>query len=194
VGSAKPDSLIAVQAATNKNRRLFLVRLVALLAVIALSLFIYSIRDRAEELAVYGYPGIFLLAFLSYATVLLPAPGLAIVSLMGAVFHPVGVALAAGTGAALGEISGYLAGFGGQAAVERAEVYQRLSGWMKKNGPMTVLILSALPNPFFDLAGVAAGALKMPISRFLLWCWIGETLKMLLFAYLGSSSLNFIFK
>jgi uncharacterized membrane protein YdjX (TVP38/TMEM64 family) len=168
-------------------------RIVALIIVVAISIYIFSIRDQAEQLAAYGYPGIFLLAFLAYATVLLPAPGIAIVFTMGAVFNPIGVALAAGAGAALGELSGYLAGFSGQTVVERADIYMRLNHWMNRNGPLTILILSAIPNPFFDLAGVAAGALKMPVRRFLLWCWIGETIKMGIFAYAGSMSLEKLF-
>jgi len=162
--------------------------------VIAISILIFSLRDRAEQLAIYGYPGIFLLSFLAYATVILPAPGIWIVFAMGAVFHPLGVALAAGSGAALGELSGYLAGFSGQAVVERAELYNRLSFWMQKNGPLTIFVLAALPNPFFDLAGIAAGALKMPIRRFLFWCWIGETVKMLYFSYAGAASFDWILK
>lgn len=175
------------------ERRLNLVRFAILVVVILLSVYIFSIRDQAEELALYGYPGIFLLSFLAYATVLLPAPGVAVVFTMGAVFHPVGVALAAGAGAALGELSGYLAGFSGQVVVEGTATYERLTRWMGRNGPLTVLFLSAIPNPFFDLAGVAAGALKMPIPRFLFWCWLGETVKMLIFAYLGSGALQWLF-
>lgn len=175
------------------DRRLSIVRVVILLFVIAISVFIFSIRDRADQLAVYGYPGIFLLAFLSYATVLLPAPGVAVVFTMGAVFNPAGVALAAGAGAALGELSGYLAGFSGQVVIEDSPLYKRLSQWMQRNGFLTVLLLSAVPNPFFDLAGVAAGVLKMPLARFLFWCWIGETIKMFFFAFVGSSSLNRFF-
>jgi membrane protein YqaA with SNARE-associated domain len=158
-----------------------------LIAVVVISIFIYSIRDRAEEFRYYGYPGIFLLSFLAYATVLLPAPGVMVVFTMGGIFNPIGVALAAGTGAALGELSGYAAGFSGQGVVEKSAIYERLSTWMKRNGPLTVFLLSAVPNPFFDLAGAAAGMLKISIPRFLLWCWIGETCKMLLFAYAGHS-------
>lgn len=168
-------------------------RLLALIFVIAISVYIFSIRDQAEQLAVYGYPGIFLISLLAYATVLLPAPGVAIIFAMGAVFHPFAVALVAGSGATLGELSGYMAGFSGQAVIERANIYERLIVWMKRNGPLTILILSALPNPFFDLAGVAAGALKMPVWRFLIWCWIGETIKMTIFAYAGAFSLEKLF-
>jgi membrane protein YqaA with SNARE-associated domain len=177
----------------NPKLRLTIARIAALIVVVGLTVYIFSIRDRAESLAVYGYPGIFLLAFMAYATVLLPAPGVAVVFTMGAVFNPFGVALAAGAGAALGEIVGYLAGFSGQAVIENTQIFQRLNGWMSKNGPLTVLILSAIPNPFFDIAGVTAGALKMPLRWFLFWCWIGQTIKMLIFALLGSSSINYLF-
>ena len=175
------------------ERRLTLARIMALFVVIALSIFIFSIRDRASELAIYGYPGIFLLSFMAYATVLLPAPGVAVVFTMGSIFNPLGVALAAGTGAALGELTGYLAGFSGQAVIERVEIYDRLTGWMRRNGSLTVLVLAAVPNPFFDLAGVAAGSLKMHVLRFLIWCWIGEVIKMAIFAFAGAKSIDFFF-
>ena len=165
-------------------------RLVALLFVVAISIYIFSIRDKAQELEKYSYPGIFLLSFLAYATVILPAPGVAVVFTMGAVFNPWIVALVAGAGAALGELTGYLAGFSSQPVVERTNMYQRMVVWLKKNGPISMLLLAAIPNPFFDLTGAAAGALKMPVGKFLFWTWIGETIKMMAFAYAGSSTLK----
>jgi uncharacterized membrane protein YdjX (TVP38/TMEM64 family) len=175
------------------ERRLTLARILALFVVIALSIFVFSIRDQAEQLAIYGYPGIFILSFLAYATVLLPAPGVAVVFTMGSVFNPIGVAIAAGTGAALGELSGYLAGFSGQAVVEKVEIYDRLTSWMKRYGSLTVLVLAAIPNPFFDLAGVAAGSLKMHVVRFFIWCWVGEMIKMAIFAFAGAKYLDILF-
>ena len=165
--------------------KITLARLLALIVVIGISIFIFSIRDQADQWAAYGYPGIFLIALLAYGTVLLPAPGIALIFAMGSILNPIGVALAAGAGGALGELSGYLAGFSGQAVVERSELHDRLTRWMQKNGPLTVLLLAAIPNPLFDLAGVAAGMLKMPLPRFLFWVWIGVTIKMLLFAFAG---------
>lgn len=168
-------------------------RVAAFIIVVALSVFIFSIRDQAEQLAGYGYLGIFLLSFLAYATVLLPAPGVAVIFTMGAVFNPLYVGLTAGAGATLGEMVGYLAGYSGQGVAERAKIYERLSYWMGRNGSLTVLILSAIPNPIFDLAGLVAGMLRMPVRRFLFFCWIGETLKMTFFAFAGSYSLDKIF-
>lgn len=172
------------------KRYLTAARILAFVAVIGITLLIYSVRDQAAKLAVYGYPGIFLVSFLAYATVLLPAPGIAVVFAMGAVFHPIGVALAAGTGAALGETTGYLIGFSGQGVVERADIYEKLTIWMQRNGPLTVFLLAAIPNPFFDMAGVVAGALKMPYLKFIFWCWCGQVIKMLAFAYAGAASLD----
>jgi membrane protein YqaA with SNARE-associated domain len=172
------------------KRGITLARIAALVVVVGISVYVFTIRDRAEQLALYGYPGIFLLALLSYATVILPAPGIAVVFTMASIFNPFWVAIAAGAGAALGELSGYLAGFSGQAVIERAELYERLTGWMNKNGPLTILFLSAIPNPFFDLAGIAAGALRMPIPKFLFWVWVGETAKMMFFAFAGVNVIN----
>jgi len=167
------------------NLRLNLVRLGALILVVSISLYIFSIRDQVAGLGALGYPGIFVVSLLAYGTVLLPAPGVAVVFTMGAIFHPFWVAVVAGAGAALGEFVGYLAGFGSQVVVERAAIYHRLTRWMQENGPLTILILSGIPNPFFDLAGITAGALRMPPLKFLFWVWIGVTIKMFFFSYAG---------
>ncbi len=177
-------------------RQVLWLRITALVFVIGVSVYVFSIRERAAELAMYGYPGIFLLSILANSTVLLPAPGVLFVFAMGAVFNPIGVALAAGCGAALGELSGYLAGFSGQAVIERAELYHRVHTWMKEHPFWSygmVLVLAFIPNPLFDLAGMAAGALRMHIGKFLFFCAIGKILKMMVFAFAGASSLNYFF-
>ncbi|MBI3159963.1 MAG: VTT domain-containing protein [Chloroflexi bacterium] len=173
--------------ARQHQRRAGILRGLALVFVIAISVAVFLLPEsEAERLRNYGYPGIFLFSILANATVILPAPGLLLVFSFGARFHPLGVALAAAAGAAIGELSGYLAGFGGQAVFERADVYARLEGWMRKNGPLTVMALAFVPNPFFDLAGMAAGALRMPVRSFLFWVFWGKLLKMILVAYAGA--------
>jgi len=169
-----------------------LLRAAALLAVIGITFYIYNIRDRVEEFEKFGYAGIFLIALMANATVLLPAPGVAIVYAMGAVFNPIWIGLAAGTGGALGELSGYLAGVSGQAVIERSDIYNRFKPWIDKYGGWTILVLSAIPNPFFDIAGIAAGISKMPIQTFLLFTWIGQIIKMSLFAIAGYYSLEWL--
>jgi membrane protein DedA with SNARE-associated domain len=169
-----------------------ILRILALLGVVALTVYISSLRDQVKQFAAFGYPGIFLIALLANATILLPAPGVAIIYAMGAIFNPLAVGLAAGTGGAIGELSGYLAGFSGQAVVERMDVYNRIKPLVDKYGGWTIMVLSAIPNPFFDLAGIAAGIAKMPIQIFLLFTWIGQLIKMTLFALAGHYSITLI--
>jgi membrane protein YqaA with SNARE-associated domain len=177
-----------VSAEFKKN----LLRVLALIFVIGLSVFLVSIRDQITRFAALGYPGIFLTALLANATVLFPAPGAAIVFSMGAVFNPLGVALAAGIGGGLGEISGYLAGLSGQAIIERMDMYNRVAPQIKKYGPFGVFVFACIPNPLFDIVGISAGALKMPFWSFVLAAIAGNIIKMALFAYAGSLSINWL--
>ena len=167
------------------KRTLNIIRVIVLLAVIALTVVLVINRERIQGLQAYGYPGIFLVSILANATILVPVPGVVFTSAMGTVFNPFWVAVAAGTGAAIGELSGYMAGFSGQAVVENAARYDRVVGWMQKYGDITILVLAFIPNPLFDLAGMLAGVLKMPVWKFLIYCVIGKILKMMMFAYAG---------
>jgi uncharacterized membrane protein YdjX (TVP38/TMEM64 family) len=49
--------------------------------------------------------------------------------------------------------------------------------------------MAFIPNPFFDLAGIIAGALGFRLRFFLLAVWVGKTLRALLLAYGGYSLL-----
>lgn len=174
----------------SKDKRQKIQRILALVFVIGLTIFLFLNRDKVEDLEVFGYPGIFLISLISNATLILPLPGVLFTSAMGAVFHPFWVALAAGSGAAIGETSGYLAGYSGQGIIERTKWSDRIEGWMRKYGSITVLLLAFVPSPLFDIAGITAGILKMPYLKFLLWCMVGKILKMLVFAYGGSFILD----
>jgi uncharacterized membrane protein YdjX (TVP38/TMEM64 family) len=167
------------------KRTLNIIRVIVLVMVIALTIVLVINREQIQALKAFGYPGIFVFSILANATILVPVPGVVFTSAMGAVFHPFWVSIAAGAGAALGELSGYMAGFSGQAVVENAERYDLVVHWMEKYGDVTILILAFIPNPLFDLAGMLAGILKMPIGKFLLYCVIGKIFKMMMFAYAG---------
>lgn len=65
---------------------------------------------------------------------------------------------------------------------------------MRRNGTVTILVLSAFPNPIFDLAGIAAGALRFPLVRFLLSCWVGKTIKTITFAFVGAQFMDVLEK
>jgi membrane protein YqaA with SNARE-associated domain len=182
--------------ATPRERRPFwrttAFRLLILVLVLGLSGLIFAFRDRFAQLAAVGYSGIFAVSVLSSATIILPAPSLALVFAMGSALPPLLVGLAAGAGEALGELTGYAAGFGGRAVIEEQKTYEQLKDWMQHRGGITLFVLSVIPNPLFDLAGIAAGTLHYPLWRFLVICWVGKTIKTTLVALAGAMSLNII--
>ena len=184
-----PDGLEPMEERVPKKglpkQAINIIRVVVLLAVISLTIVLLIYRDQIQTLQAYGYPGIFLFSILANATILVPIPGVIFTSAMGAVFNPLWVSIAAGAGAALGELSGYLAGFSGQAVVENSKRYKQVMHWMEKYGDIIILVLAFIPNPLFDLAGMTAGILKMPVWKFLIFCVIGKILKMMMFAYAG---------
>ena len=159
---------------------------------VAITLFVLVWHDSIRALGQYGYLGVFFISLMGNATIILPAPSLAAVFAIGAVLNPVTVGLVAGVGEALGEITGYLAGYGGRAVIHDRESFQRIEHWVRRYGVLVTFILSIIPNPFFDLAGIAAGIVRLPLWKFLLSCWAGKTLKALAFALAGAQSLGFI--
>ena len=164
-----------------------------MVVVIGASILIFLLRDQAEVLARYGYPGIFLLSILANATIILPAPGILFVFAMGAVFNPLIIAVCAGAGAAIGELFGYLIGVSGRGVVENSTRYNQIFSWMKNHrrwNYLFIFLLAFIPNPLFDLAGVAAGTLKIPVLSFLIFTFLGKTLKMILIAFAGAYSLD----
>ncbi|HAF61423.1 MAG TPA: hypothetical protein DCK95_03750 [Anaerolineaceae bacterium] len=174
-----------------KNTRQILTSVLTIVVLILFSIFLFSNRDQIQKLGHYGYPGIFLISLLSNATIIFPVPGVLITSAMGAVFNPLWVAVTAGCGAAIGEISGYVAGAAGKFVVEDKDWYEKIMDAMRKYGGWIILILAFIPNPLFDLAGIAAGVLHIPLWKFLLFCGIGKILKMLVFSYSGFTIFNY---
>ena len=160
-------------------------RIAASLIVIGITAGIMLNRELIEHLAVYGYPAVFLVSLLANATIVLPAPSFAIVIAAGGALNPVGVGLAAGMGAALGEMTGYLAGLSGQGFFQDKRMYQRIKRAMENFGSPVIFVLVAVPNPFFDVGGLIAGTLRMPAWRFLLSCWLGKSARFILLAMAG---------
>ena len=170
---------------TRERVRKIIIPALAFLLVIAISviLFFYGRNpDIVAELKSYGYLGAFLISLIGNASILLPGIVLPILSGLGIVLYPVTglvgpvvVGLAGGAGAAIGEITGYLAGYSGRGIIAKARIYNRLAAWVESWGAIAIFFFSVLPL-VFDLVGIAAGVLRVPFWKFLLACWLGRTL------------------
>ena len=122
------------------------------------------------------------------------APGLIFVFALGSSLHPLLVGLAAGVGATLGELTGYLAGYSGVGIAENSAVVARVQMWMERRGLWTIFFLSFIPNPLFDVAGILAGASRIPVWHFLGVSVVGKIMQSTAIALAGSLSLSWVHK
>jgi membrane protein YqaA with SNARE-associated domain len=148
--------------------------------------------DKLGSFQHLAYGGAFLAMLIGNATVILPVPGLIVIYVLGGTLNPLLLGLAAGPGAALGEMTGYFAGYGGSALIDNMKLYHRIRGWMERYGLLVIVLLSAIPNPVFDMAGIVAGSLRLKWWQFLLAAWIGKTIQALLIAYAGALSIGWV--
>ncbi len=157
----------------------------------------FVLGANLDSLRRWGYLGIFLIALAGSATIVLPTPSSVAIFSGGVLLDPVFgipapllVGLVAGLGDALGEFSGYALGYAGTDLLAHQGLYEVFSGWMGRNGTATIFLMSTFPNPFFDLAGAAAGATRMSPLRFFLATLGGKIVKDLFLAYGGSFSIG----
>jgi uncharacterized membrane protein YdjX (TVP38/TMEM64 family) len=166
----------------------------ALAASLTLVAAVTWLLAETDNLAEMGYVGGFLAMLLGSATVIMPAPGLAVVIALGVtVSSPLLLGVVAGLGATLGEVTGYLAGYGGRKVIKEQRGYQTVERFVEKHGFWAILTLAFIPNPFFDIAGIVAGGTNYPFKLFMLATLIGKIAKCVLAAYLGATTLNWLF-
>lgn len=144
-------------------------------------------RNELAKLQDFGVLGIFLINLVGSATIIIPAPSLVATFVGGSIYNPVVVGLFSGIGASIGELTGYLAGYGGSAVIEENSKYKRIAKWMNKNGFITILVLATIPNPIFDLSGIFAGATHYSLKKFFLAVLMGKTVRFIGIALLGNS-------
>ena len=142
-------------------------------------------REAVEGLVESPLGLIILFAFsaLSSATLVLPVPGMALTVMAATVADPLLVGIFAGAGQAVGELTGYAAGASGTALAGERLTGSRMVAWMRRYGVPTIFILALVPNPVFDVAGVLAGALRMPLVRYLAAAGCGKILRNTLLAF-----------
>ncbi len=149
--------------------------------------------DQISELSVYGYVGAFLIALLGSATIILPSPAFAAIIAMSASLDPVLLGIVAGIGSGLGEITGFLAGNGARTALNHhIKETKKIEEIVKKYDVAGIFVLSFIPNPLFDIAGIIAGGLKIHWINFLSACILGRVFRYVLLALLGAFTFEYL--
>lgn len=162
-----------------------LTRLFVFLVIILLLVAIYLIARRLNlDVKEVGYPLIALISFLSSSTIFVPLPGLASVCAAGTALNIWLLGLVFASAGTPGELVGYIAGASGRGWLEKGRIYQTIHSWMLKRWFLTIFVLALVPNPFFDIGGMAAGALRYPVWKFLIAVWPGKFVKGVAIAFL----------
>jgi uncharacterized membrane protein YdjX (TVP38/TMEM64 family) len=158
-------------------------------AIIAFLLFQFQdyFRVSLSSFGWVAYILIFIVTMLSSATILVPAPGIAFVLAAATVWDPTFIAIAAGTGDAVGEMTAYWVGYVGERIIvdEHIPAYQKAVTWMNRYGEWTVFGDALVPIIPFDLVGMAAGALKLRWWVCLLATLAGKLPRAFIVAYMG---------
>ncbi len=154
---------------------------------VTISVLIFIFRDYLAKLSSYGYLGIFLINLIGSATILIPTPALVATFVGGSIYNPLLVGILSGIGASIGEITGYLAGYGTSVLIKKNKNYKRVEKWMNINGFLTIFLLACIPNPIFDLTGVFAGATKYSFKKYFLAVILGKVIRFIGISYLGNS-------
>ena len=195
---AMPQSLGPLDALM-KRIRLFpivwfsrAVQILGLVAVFGVAILAVAFGDIIrEQFEGAGYVAVFAITAVASATILLPAPAALTVGAFAQALDNIWlVGLIAATGQTVGELSGYYIGWTGKTTAGRMRGYDKVRRWMSRHGTLTLFTLALLPNPFFDVAGMVAGASRFGLGKFVLASWPGRAIKNLGFAWAGVASLE----
>ena len=154
-----------------------------------------QLQDIVDWTVQYGYFGIFLISMLGAMSIFVPIPSSVVIFILGgsSAFDPLLIAVAAGTGAAVGEFSGYLIGFGGRKVI--GEKYKKKMDFLvklfKKFGPIVIFVFALTPLPD-DLLFIPLGVMRYSLLRAFIPALLGKFFSNLIIAYSGRFGVGII--
>ena len=177
----------------------YILGIVGVVVTLFMAVAVVYFWEFVRALEGYGYLGAFLISILGGATIIVPVPMLAIVFALGGVLTPYWVGIAAGLGETIGALVIYITGHGAGTALfgsngKLQSAYLRIMRLMEQRGSLTLFLLSAILNPFFYPAALAAGATRFGIRKYFFICFAGKTIKGFTVAYAGYWGLRWLLR
>ena len=149
-------------------KKAYILVFIASSAVTVLSFFYREEFIRFQSLGLFG---IFLINFFDSATAFLGA-------------------IASAFGSALGDMMSFLVGHSGRKIFllksDERKIYNRLEHIFSKWGTVIIFVFALVPNPFFDVVGILAGASFYSPWRFFAILLLGRLVRDFLLAHLGA--------
>lgn len=155
--------------------------LVGLLAV-ALNVAAYFVipDNFAQQLGGFGYLGVFVVTLVANATVVVPVPYYGLVARLAQELSLPGVIVAGAAGSTIGEAVAFFVGRSGRAVVSETPFYTWVQRQMRHplRAFIALFLLAAPPNPAFDIAGLTAGAMGVPLWLFATAVFCGRLIRL----------------
>ena len=180
-------------APVKRRRFLFVIALLFVIAITVALQFVYGLHpEKLVALRAHLYLGAFLISLIGNATILFPGAVIVLLSNLGIIIYnstglygPILIGLLGGIGAAIGETTGYIAGYSGREIVGKRKMYHEIERRVKRWGALAIFLFSLIPF-IFDLVGIAAGILRFPFWKFILLCGLGRMILYSVFVTLAA--------
>ena len=158
----------------------------ALLIGVNVVFLLMPINYRA--LGMFAYPGVFLVCFIANATTFVPVPYVPVVMHVARTAESIPLVVVLGAlGSVLGESVAFVVGRAGERLAEENQWWRRLERFLAKPwlAGLFLFLFAVPPNPLFDVAGLAAGALGVRYGVFFIAVFAARIIRLGVVAWLG---------
>jgi len=192
--SLEPEQEAAAAPRSRVGLRRWLRPALAVLFALALNLgFFVLLRGETgrfwlAQLRDYSYIGVFLVTLLANATTIVPTPYIPIVACIAAQSPNLPLVIVLGAlGSAIGESLAFFIGRSGRGLVQDSWLYRWVHQQMSHpwRAFVVLFLFGAPPNPAFDVAGLAAGALGLPFWLFFTAVFLARIIRIWIIALIG---------
>jgi len=140
---------------------------------------------KGDDLGQLGIIGVLIAALLSHLTVVARDMFIPLLLPLASVYHPILLGVAAGTGAAIGEVTTYFLGWGvAESVTSFSESEDKIAVWINKYGLWAVLLVALTPLPDTPIV-ILAGSRKLPFVRLTIVEILGKSTLYSVGAFMG---------
>lgn len=172
-----------------KHRRNLVLAIAGGIFLVAFNIAVYLAPIDYSAFTSFAYVGAFFVTFLANALIAIPIPYIPIVAHIGATAGmPWLVVVLGGLASVLGESVAFVAGRAEEGLVSEHPIYKRVHRVAERPllaGAM-LFAFAVPPNPIFDVAGLAAGAVGVPYRVFFVSVFAARLIRLAIIVWLGT--------
>jgi membrane protein YqaA with SNARE-associated domain len=172
-----------------RHRRHVIFAIAGIVFLVAFNVAVFLAPIDYSAFTSFAYLGAFVVTLLANALIAVPIPYIPIVVHIGATADlPALVVFLAALGSVLGESVAFLAGRAELGLVSEQPIYKRLHRVAQRPllAGAVLFAFAAIPNPVFDVGGLAAGAVGVPYRLFFSAVFAARLVRIAAIVWLGT--------